>query len=231
MMKLRPSIERGSANHGWLDSKFTFSFAHYYDVKHMGFGPLRVINEDFIEAAQGFGMHPHDNMEILTYIIKGSLEHQDSMGHHSVIKEGMIQKMSAGSGIRHSEFNASEMDKTHLLQIWMIPNVHDIKPNYEEYFYDLAEDKLVALASCNPKENEAKIYQDLYLYRGVFNDGKSVGYDLKFDSAWIQLIEGSLSVNDMTMSAGDGLAISSAENINILALKKAHFLLFDMNRE
>lgn len=229
MIELRASNARGTGDHGWLKSRFSFSFSHYFDRKFMGFGPLRVINEDHIAAQQGFSAHPHDNMEIITYIIEGSLEHKDSMGHSSIIRDGMIQKMSAGSGIVHSEYSAEKKGNTHLLQIWIKPNKQNIAPNYEEYIYEGVPNRLECIASYDKAQKGAWVCQDLKLYRGFFTQKAHINFKPEFSKQWLQLIEGAITVGDIVMQTGDGIAIEALSQFDLeVNTPQTHFLLFDM---
>jgi len=231
MYNIRKSHERGHANHGWLDTYHTFSFAGYYDPQHVHFRQLRVINEDKIAANQGFGTHPHDNMEIITYVVSGAIAHKDSMGNGSVIKPGEIQAMSAGTGITHSEYNPSETQETHLLQIWLIPNQQGLQPSYQQKSYlDFSEkNTLTLIASHQPDAYAIRVNTDVHLYRAELADGHTVQHQLAAERhAWIQLIKGDVTVNDHQLSAGDGLAVSDDNTLNISASADAEFLLFDL---
>ncbi len=228
---LRPSHERGHVNHGWLDSYFTFSFADYHDPDHMQFRSLRVINEDRVAPGQGFGMHQHRDMEIFTYVIEGVLAHKDSMGHASSIKAGQIQKITAGRGISHSEFNGSNKDPVHLLQIWIIPSPLGLTPSYEEYTLPVPDEKnaLILMGSSLGEKNVVKFNQDVLVYRGVLAAGKTAEYDLKSGrGAWIQMVKGKLSVNGTGLTAGDGAAIENEKEIFFQSQKDCEFLLFDL---
>jgi len=237
MFKIRKSENRGKANHGWLDTRFSFSFAEYYDPENMGYRSLRVINEDTIAPDGGFPLHPHDNMEIVTYIIEGELEHKDSMGTGSVVKAGDVQRMTAGSGVRHSEFNPSSENPTHLLQIWILPEEQNLEPSYEQKNFS-REQKLnqLTLMAAPIKSNEAqdaiKIHQDVYLYSSVLEKNKSLIWKLKENRyAWIQMVSGALKVNEETIHAGDGLSITNEPNdLKFESLEDStEFLLFDLN--
>lgn len=229
---IRPSKERGHVNHGWLDSYFTFSFADYYDPSFMHFRHLRVINEDWIDPSQGFGQHPHQNMEIFTYVIEGALQHKDSMGHASVIKAGDVQKISAGKGISHSEFNASPKEKVHLLQIWILPKTKDIDPSYQEM--TLAEpdptSPLRLIGSPKAQENVVSFNQDVSIYRGRLNASASCAYDIKLGrGVWVQMVSGKIQINNQELLMGDGAAIENISTMNMKALEDAEFLLFDLS--
>jgi quercetin 2,3-dioxygenase len=229
MIEIRHRNERGHFNHGWLDTYHTFSFDQYYDPRHMGFRALRVINEDRVAPAQGFGTHPHRDMEIITYILEGALEHKDSMGTGSIIRPGEVQRMSAGTGVTHSEFNPSRSEPVHLLQIWILPESRGIKPSYEQKQIDRDEmsGKLRLVAAREPVDDAVKIHQDVRLLATVL-DGDEVSYDLKPGRfAWIQVARGSLSVNGKSLEAGDGVAL--AEEPKVTLSGKGEALVFDLN--
>ncbi len=232
MINIRRSNERGTANHGWLDTKFTFSFADYFDPNHMGFRSLRVINEDVIEAAQGFPKHGHRDMEIITYVITGELSHQDSMGNGETVRPNEIQRMTAGTGVLHSEYS-SPTDKTHLLQIWILPDKDRLTPSYEQKFFPPEEklSKLKLVASKGGDDGSVHINQDVKLYASVLQTGEAVTLDLaEKRHAWVQLISGSLDLNGEMLNAGDGAAISEESLVTIKALKdKSEFLVFDLH--
>jgi redox-sensitive bicupin YhaK (pirin superfamily) len=231
-IRIRRSEERGRASHGWLESQFSFSFADYYDPEHMGFRTLRVINEDYVAAGQGFGSHPHKDMEILTYVLEGAVAHKDSMGNSSVIKAGEVQKMSAGSGIVHSEFNPSKTEKLHLLQIWIIPQTKDITPNYEQYALPKPDDKNPLQLIASPqggKNNIIKYYQDAELYRGLLNKGASASHAIRPQrGVWLQMIKGKLDVNGQALKAGDAVAVENEKTLELRSQDDAEFLLFDL---
>ncbi|MEQ1607127.1 MAG: pirin family protein [Pyrinomonadaceae bacterium] len=232
MIKIRRSNERGAANHGWLDTKFTFSFADYFDRKHMGFRSLRVINEDRIQAGQGFPKHGHRDMEILTYVISGELSHRDSMGNGETVRTNEIQRMTAGTGVLHSEYS-SPTDETHLLQIWILPEKADLTPSYEQKYFapELKQGKLKLVAARGGDDGSVHINQDVKLYASVLKTGDEVAYKLPENRhAWIQLISGSLQVNDETLNPGDGAAISEIQKLELKAASdNTEFLLFDMH--
>jgi len=231
MLKLRKSQDRGQANHGWLKSFHSFSFADYYDPEFMGFRSLRVINEDFIAPAMGFGKHPHRDMEIVSYVVKGSLEHKDSLGSQSIIRPGEIQFMSAGTGILHSEFNPEQKDETHLLQIWIMPSQTGVTPKYGQIpiAEKLKEKKLLLVVSGDGREGSIQITQDAKLYVGKFVKSESVKFEIQQGRhAWLQLIHGKLDVNGALMDAGDGLAVSDESHLQIATLSESEFLLFDL---
>ena len=231
MMSIRKSGERGHANHGWLDSYHTFSFADYYDPKHTNFRALRVINEDFIAPGMGFGTHPHNDMEIITYIVKGALQHKDSMGNSAVMRAGDIQRISAGSGIMHSEFNASKSEPVHLLQIWLVPNQKGIKPGYVEKSFAKAEPgKLHLAVSQAGRDGSIPIHQDTDLYFSKLDAGQKANLALRPGRhAWLQLIEGELDVNGSRLQAGDAAGFAQTDALKLSAVDSAHFLLFDLN--
>lgn len=233
MITLRPSAERGHANHGWLDTHFSFSFADYYDPRHMGFRDLRVINEDIITAGRGFGMHPHRDMEILTYIIDGELSHRDSMGRGATIKRNDVQRMSAGTGIMHSEANQSQQP-AHLLQIWLLPEAEGLKPSYEDKTFapEEKQNRLRLIASNDGRDGSTTIHQDASVYASVLDSGKCLQAELKPGRhGWLQLVSGQLDVNGTTLRKGDGAAISGESALRIASTSgngAAEFLLFDL---
>ena len=232
MINIRRSNERGHANHGWLDTNFTFSFADYYDPNFMGFRDLRVINEDLIEPAQGFPKHGHRDMEIITYLISGELSHRDSMGNGETIRPNEVQRMTAGTGVLHSEYS-SPTDKTHLLQIWILPEKRNLQPSYEQKEFGTEEKtgQLRLIASRGGDDGSVHINQDVKVFAAVLAKGDAVSHDLSDGRyGWIQLISGSLEVNGETLQAGDGAAISDETAVAIKSLDdKAEFLLFDLN--
>jgi quercetin 2,3-dioxygenase len=238
MLTVRKSKERGHANHGWLDSYHSFSFADYHDPSHMGYRSLRVINEDWISEGRGFGAHPHRDMEILTYVLQGKLAHKDSMGHVEVLGPNEIQKMSAGSGVVHSEFNGSESEPVHLLQIWIEPKSRGTAPAYEQFKFDAAEKlnrfKLLASKSdsgAKPGEGVATINQDASVAVAELTPGKSLNYKLgDRRHAWLQVIRGEVKVNGTTLSSGDAVAADGEPTLEITAQGAANseVLLFDL---
>ena len=230
MIIIRKANERGKTKIDWLNSSHTFSFGEYYDPKFMGFGNLRVINEDIVQPAQGFGTHPHRNMEIISYVVEGSLEHRDSMGTGSVIKPGEIQRMSAGSGVTHSEFNHSKDKLVHFLQIWIFPNQDNLQPSYEQKNIPQIKDKFILIGAKNPTENAVTIHQDVEVYAAYLSAHKTLTYELKATHhAWLQLIKGKIKVNDQLLSAGDGAAISSEKTVEIECIEDAELLFFDLD--
>ena len=231
MIIVRKSADRGKTRTDWLESYHTFSFAEYDDPKHRSFGDLRVINEDFVQAGHGFSLHPHHDMEIITYVVEGEIAHKDSMGNGSSIKPREIQKMSAGSGVRHSEYNNSKHDLLHLLQIWIIPDRPDIVPAYEQKKIPDISNQLILIGSPSGGEHAVQIHQNVNLYVAYLEPKALIEYELKTKNhAWIQIIKGEIKLNDTILSAGDGAAI---ENENILAIEsiaQSEILLFDMIR-
>lgn len=231
MITIRKSNERGQADHGWLQSQHTFSFSSYYDPKHMGFRDLRVINEDKVAPGAGFPTHPHRDMEIISYVLDGSIEHKDSMGNGSVIRPGDVQRMTAGTGVTHSEFNHSASVPVHFLQIWVQPNRRGLAPGYAQKSFPAIEagDGLTLVISPDGQGGSLPIHQDVRLYAAKLAAGKSMTQALAPSRhAWLQLITGSLNLGDATLQAGDGAAISDAGTIQLAAAEDAHFLLFDL---
>src|SRR6185436_12425191 len=231
MIEYRKSDSRGLAEHGWLRSRHTFSFADYYDPERMGFRVLRVINEDWVQAGQGFGTHPHRDMEIITYVLSGALEHKDSMGNGSVIRPGDVQYMSAGTGVTHSEFNASKTEPVHLYQIWMFPDRKGHKPTYDQKNFSEAEKrgKLRLLVSPDGRDGSVKIRQDNELYATVLGEGESVRHALKPERhAYVQVARGSVKLNGTELETGDGAAISAEKAVELTGVKDAEVLLFDL---
>jgi redox-sensitive bicupin YhaK (pirin superfamily) len=231
MLTLRRSQERGHANHGWLDSFHTFSFANYYDPEHMGFGPLRVINDDRIAAGRGFGAHGHRDMEIITYVLEGAIAHKDSMGSGSTIQPGDVQRMSAGRGVMHSEFNPLSDKQTHLLQIWIEPNVTGIEPEYEEQRVPEAEKRgrLRQVVSPDGADGSMKIHQDARLYVGLFDGNESASLPLHSGRrAWVHIARGQVQVNGVMLGAGDAVALTDEETVSLSHGDKAEVLVFDL---
>jgi len=231
MISLRPADARGHANHGWLDSRHTFSFADYFDPAYMGFGALRVINEDRVAPGEGFGAHGHRDMEIFSYVVEGALAHKDSMGNGSTIRPGDIQIMSAGTGVRHSEFNGSDAEPVHFLQIWVTPDTTGLPPRYDEARFP-EEDKLNRLRlilSKDGREGSLRLHQDASIYASVLEAGAGVDHALAPGRrAWAQVVKGALEVNGAPAHAGDGLAITDETMLRIVAREKAEVLLFDL---
>lgn len=231
MITIRPSDQRGRFNFGWLDTSHSFSFGEYHDPDHMGFGPLRVINEDHIAPGQGFGLHPHRDMEIISFVVAGDLEHRDSLSSHGVIRAGEIQRITAGSGIRHSEFNHSKASPVHLLQVWIKPRQHNLTPSYDQRSFTAADlrDQLRLLVSPDGRNGTIVIQQDAEVRRGIISPGVTLEHDLKPGRrAWVQVIAGSLTVNNTTLSAGDGAAIENESRLTLTASTEADLLLFDL---
>ena len=231
MINIRRSDERGHANHGWLDTYHTFSFASYYDPNYMGFRSLRVINEDRVAPGKGFGTHPHDNMEIVTYVLEGALQHKDSMGTGSVIRHGNVQRMSAGTGILHSEFNPSDKEEVHLLQIWLLPQERGIKPSYEEKSFNL--DSITGgfrlIVSPDGRDDSLSINQDVLLYASILAEGESAELNLREGRhAWIQVARGSVALNGQALKQGDGASVSVETTLTVEAVEPAELLLFDL---
>ncbi len=231
MINIRKSQERGHANHGWLDTYFTFSFADYYDPKHVQFRTLRVLNDDRIAAGAGFPEHPHRDMEIITYVLEGALAHRDSMGNGSVIRPGDVQYMSAGTGVTHSEFNASKTEPAHLLQIWMLPEKKGLEPVYGQKTFADSEKrgKLRLVASPDGRDGSVTIRQDNELYATALGAGESVRHELKPDRhAYVQVARGSVKLNGKEVQEGDGAAISEEKVVELTGVKDAEVLLFDL---
>jgi redox-sensitive bicupin YhaK (pirin superfamily) len=232
MITIRKSNERGHAERGWLESYHSFSFADYYDPEHMGFRSLRVINEDWIRGGVGFPTHPHKDMEIITYVLEGSLAHKDSMGNGSAIGPGDVQRMSAGTGVTHSEFNASETETAHLLQIWILPERAGVPPSYEEKVFpeDEKRNRLCLIASGDAREGSVRLNQDADVYVSLLDAGQTVTHSLaEGRGAWIQVAGGSISVNGEALQAGDAAAIEQESRISLSGVENAEVLLFDLS--
>ncbi len=232
MIKLRKSEDRGHANHGWLDSHFSFSFAEYYDPSNMGFRTLRVINDDTVSGGGGFGTHPHRDMEIITYVLSGALEHRDSLGNGAVLKPGEVQRITAGTGVQHSEFNNSKTEPVHFLQIWIIPNAKSLPPGYEQKSFasQLQPGRLVPVVSSAGHDGSLKINQDVELLIGKFNASDKATHSLKPGRhAWVQVAAGRISLNGQELKAGDGAAISDETSLNFAGKEPSQVLLFDLN--
>ncbi|WP_348945548.1 pirin family protein [Chitinibacter sp. FCG-7] len=231
MITLRKSEERGHANHGWLDSNFSFSFAEYYDPAHMHFGALRVINDDRIAAGMGFGMHPHQDMEIITYVLSGAIEHKDSMGNGSLIRPGNVQRMSAGTGVRHSEFNPSDTEETHLLQIWIIPGQKGIAPSYEEKIFsdDDKRGQLRLVASPDASNGSVLIHQDVRLYAGLFDGDEALEQAIQMGrKLYVHIARGSIEVNGIALKAGDAAMLTHETALTLKQGHGAEVLVFDL---
>jgi hypothetical protein len=230
-MIIRRANERGHANHGWLDTFHTFSFADYYDPRHMGFRALRVINDDRVAPGGGFGTHPHRDMEIVTYVLEGELAHKDSMGTGSTIKPGEVQRMSAGTGVLHSERNPSQDKPVHLLQIWILPERTGIKPSYEQKAFSVAErqGKLRLVAAPDGKDGAVTVHQDARIYAGLFGDGEKTTYEVpQGRHAWIHVAKGSIELDGTRLDAGDAAAISEAKKLELTGKGSAEVLVFDL---
>lgn len=231
-LTLRKAQERGRANFGWLDSKHSFSFGHYHDPKHMGFGPLRVINDDRVAPGGGFPEHPHSDMEIISYVLEGGLAHKDSLGTGSVIRPGDVQRMTAGTGIRHSEFNASKSEPVHFLQIWIIPERKGIAPGYEQKSFSDAEKRgqLRLIGSRDGREGSVTIHQDVDLYASLLAEGEAVTYEVRPGrGVWIQVARGAVSVNGTALQEGDGVAVTRSGSLTLEGgAQTGEVLLFDM---
>jgi len=231
MIALRKAGERGHANRGWLDSYHSFSFAEYYDPQHMGYGDLRVINEDVVQPGRGFGTHGHRDMEIITYILEGALEHKDSMGNGSVIRPGDVQRMSAGRGVQHSEYNPSQSELVHLLQIWIEPNVAGIDPGYEEKYFDAASKrgKLRLIASSDGRDGSVKIHQDAAVYAALIDGVERATHALaKGRRAYVHVARGKVTVNGRHLAAGDALKADGESTLTLEQGARAEILLFDL---
>jgi redox-sensitive bicupin YhaK (pirin superfamily) len=231
MINILKSDQRGHADHGWLNTRFTFSFADYFDPNHVQFRTLRVMNDDRVAGGGGFPTHPHKDMEIVTYVLEGALEHRDSMGNGSVIKPGVVQYMSAGTGVAHSEFNASEKEPVHLYQIWMFPDKKGYKPTYDQKHFseDEKRGKLRLLVSPDGRDGSVKIRQDNELYATVLGANDAVQHPLKPERhAYVQVMRGSVTLNGTQLEAGDGAAISAEKKVELSGVKDAEVLLFDL---
>jgi quercetin 2,3-dioxygenase len=231
MIAVRKSAERGRANHGWLDSRHTFSFADYYDPQHMGFRALRVINEDRVQPGQGFGTHAHRDMEIISYVLEGQLAHRDSMGTGSVIRPGDVQRMSAGTGVRHSEMNPSPTDGVHFFQVWLLPERQGIEPSYQQKTFEDADKRgrFRLVAARDGRDGAITVHQDVDLYAALFDAGDQVTVTLRPGRhAWIQVARGEIAVNGQVLDAGDGAAISDETTLTVSASAASEVLLFDL---
>ena len=231
MLTLRHSNQRGHFNHGWLNTYHTFSFDQYYDPRYMGFRSLRVINEDFVAAGRGFPKHGHRDMEIVTYILDGALKHEDSMGNGSVIQPGDVQRMTAGTGVRHSEFNGSADEPVHLLQIWIIPNADNLQPSYEQKAFTVEErqNQLRLIASHDGRDGSVSVNQDVSLFASILDSGKSVEYPIDQKRyGWLQVARGTVEVNGEQANQGDGVVVVAESSLTIRAAEPAEVLLFDL---
>lgn len=232
MFDIIRSESRGGADHGWLQAKHTFSFADYHDPARVRFGKLRVINEDRIAPGQGFGTHPHNDMEIITYVISGAIEHKDSMGNGTVIPAGDVQRMTAGTGVLHSEFNHSQDEELHLLQIWIFPDENGLEPGYEQTPFprEAKLNRLCLIGSRDGREDSVTIHQDVDLYASLLESGKQVTLDGVADRrVFIQVVSGELRINGELVGAGDGMQIRQEDSVNITALSESEFLLFNLS--
>jgi quercetin 2,3-dioxygenase len=231
MLTIHKNSNRGAADHGWLQSNHSFSFGHYYNPEQLGFGPLLVINEDRVEPSKGFGTHGHEDMEIISYVLKGALAHKDSMGNGSVIQYGDVQRMSAGTGVRHSEFNHSDSERVHFLQIWIEPNVKGIAPSYEEKHFDQASKtgRLRLIASPDRKDDSVLIHQDAYIYAAILSAGDAVEHPIgNGRTAYVHVIRGQVDVCGNTLKTGDALKITETNLIEFSNANEVEFLLFDL---
>ena len=231
MITVRPSAERGVANFGWLDSRHTFSFGHYQDRRYMGHGPLRVINEDLVKPGMGFDTHGHRDMEIISYVLEGALRHKDSLGNGSVIRPNTVQRMTAGTGVRHSEFNASSSEDTHFLQIWIEPEVEGLQPGYEEKSFT-RQDKLnqwCLVGSRQGRQHSITIHRDVDLYAAVLEPGTQLVHRFAAGrKGWLQVARGAVELDGKPLRMGDGAALSDIEKISVRAVSEAEVLLFDL---
>ena len=228
-MKIRRSDERGLADFGWLKSRHTFSFGSYEDPQFMGFGPLRVINEDRVQAGQGFGRHGHRDMEILSWVLEGSLKHQDSLGTTAVIAPDELQRMTAGTGIQHSEFNASAKEPVHFLQIWIMPAADGLKPGYDQRKFSDLDGRLRLVASGDGRDGSVLVHQDADLYIARLKKGEKVNHQFRSGRlGWVQIARGSVEIDGQTLEQGDGAALEDASGLTIQARSDAEVLLFDM---
>jgi len=231
MLNVRRAQERGNSNHGWLNSHHTFSFAEYYDPKHMGFADLRVINDDIVAPGKGFGTHPHRDMEIISYVLDGALEHRDSMGNGSVIRPGDVQRMSAGTGVTHSEFNHSSDDEVHFLQIWVLPDQKGHTPGYQQKHFSNEEKRgrLRLIASHDGDDSSVTLNQDVKIYSGLLNDEETFSYNTKPNRvAWIHVARGEVELNDEKLQAGDGVSVNPGQSLEFRNGDHAEVLVFDM---
>lgn len=231
MIRIHKSEQRGHVNHGWLDSRFTFSFADYFDPEHIQFRTLRVMNDDHIAGGGGFPTHPHRDMEIVTYVLGGALAHKDSMGHGSVIRPGDVQYMSAGTGVAHSEFNASDKEPVHMYQIWMFPDKKNYQPTYDQKHFsrDEKRGKLRLVVSPDGRDGSVKIRQNNELYATILGPGETVQHEIKADRhAYVQVARGSVKLNGQELKVGDGAAISREKSVELTGVKDAEVLLFDL---
>ena len=231
MQTVRRSDDRGIAQFGWLDSRHTFSFGHYHDPKFMGFGPLRVINEDRVQPGRGFDTHGHRDMEIISYVVSGALRHEDSLGNGSIIRPGDVQRMTAGSGVRHSEHNASDEEPVHFLQIWLQPEALGLPPGYEQKAFPAEEqtNRLALVVARGGRDGAVSIHRDVDIYAGRLDAGVTIGHTFRAGrSGWMQVVSGELRANDLVLQAGDGLALGQVPSLELKAIGASELLLFDM---
>ena len=231
MIMKRPSQERGHADHGWLDTRHTFSFARYHDPRYMGFRDLVVINEDRVQPSRGFGAHSHADMEILSYVLEGALEHRDSLGTGSIIRPGDVQRMTAGTGVTHSEFNPSATESVHFLQIWLTPDQKGLAPSYEQRTFAPAElsGGLKLIGAKDSRDGAVTIHQDVEVFASRLDPGIAIVHKLRPGRhAWIQIVDGALDVNGTDLSVGDGAAVSDEAELRLRVASDTHFLLFDL---
>lgn len=232
MIRVRPSLERGHADHGWLDTRHTFSFAGYYDPQHMGFRALRVINEDRVQPDRGFDAHSHRDMEIVTYVVEGALAHADSTGNRSVIAPGDVQRMTAGTGVTHSEYNPSKTEPVHLLQIWILPSENNLPPAYEQRQFPPGEKRgrLRLIAAGDGRDGALTVHQDVDLFAALLEPGERLRHGLSTGRhAWLQLISGVVLLNGTRLDAGDGAAVSDEDGLEITPKETSELLLFDLS--
>lgn len=232
MIAVRKSEDRGHLNHGWLDAKHSFSFGRYYDPRNMGFRALRVINEDRVKPGHGFGEHPHDNMEIVTYVLSGTLAHSDSLGHVQTLRHGEVQRMSAGTGIEHAEFNHSKTEPVHLLQIWLHPANMNTAPSYEQKAFDVqtTPNEMKVIVSPDGENGSLKIGRDVKIYAGVLESGRSARVSLKPGRhAWVQVAAGAVALNGTSLKQGDGAAVSDERELELASESGAEVLVFDLD--
>lgn len=231
MQTVRRSNDRGVAQFGWLDSRHTFSFGHYHDPKFMGFGPLRVINEDRVQPGRGFDAHGHRDMEIISYVVSGALRHEDSLGNGSIIRPGDVQRMTAGTGVRHSEYNASDEEPVHFLQIWIQPEAPGLPPGYEQKAFPAEQqtNRLALVVARGGRDGAVSIHRDVDIYAGRLDAGATIGHAFRAGrSGWLQVVRGELRANDLVLQAGDGLALGQVPALKLEAIGASELLLFDM---
>lgn len=231
MLTIRKSEDRGRFDHGWLDTRHTFSFADYFDPRHVHFRTLRVINEDWVAPGEGFGTHPHRDMEIVTIVLEGSLRHRDSMGTGSVIRPGEVQRMTAGSGVTHSEVNASDSERVHLYQIWILPERKGLEPSYEQKAFPASErrNRLRVVASRDGRDGSVTIHQDASVHVATLDAGVAVTHELGTDrAAWVQVVRGDVTVDGRAATEGDGVAVEDQRHVTLKAVSEAEVILFDL---